>query len=121
MKGRLPIDGTGRRTKVDGFGGIELYHHGRYFTVTGWQLPDTSPVVVDRQEALDILYARLFAQSDEMKRSGASFSREQGAGFSGSDEELVAAATAATNGPKFGPYPASSMPIRIPIRVLLYK
>lgn len=37
VRASLPIEGTGRRTnKVEGFGGIEMYHRSRFFTVTGW-------------------------------------------------------------------------------------
>lgn len=37
VRGSLPIEGTGCKTsRVEGFGGIEMYHRCRYFTMTGW-------------------------------------------------------------------------------------
>lgn len=39
VKGSLPTKKTGRAThKVEGFGRIEMYQCGRFFTVTGWVL-----------------------------------------------------------------------------------
>ena len=37
VRAALP-DGKGRRTKAEGFGEIEMYDRGRFFTVTGWRL-----------------------------------------------------------------------------------
>jgi len=61
LRGGLPIDGTGKKTtNVDGFGGIELYHRGRYFTVTGQHFADTPTTIEDRHDELNEVFRRFF-------------------------------------------------------------
>lgn len=55
VHGTLPVDG-GKKN------GLEVYQHGRYFTVTGAHVEWTPPEIRDGQEALDALYARVFGE-----------------------------------------------------------
>lgn len=64
--GRLPIQGTGRRDRVrrsdsvtEAFG-IELYHHGRYATMTGRHVPGSPTAIEERPEAMGHLWISLF-------------------------------------------------------------
>ncbi len=41
-------------------GAVEIYEHTRFMTVTGAHLPGTPEAIEERQEALDVLYQRLF-------------------------------------------------------------
>jgi len=54
-----------RCRKAYGDGEIEMYDQGRFFTVTGRRLPDSSGDVHDRQDALDELYERVFGQEPD--------------------------------------------------------
>jgi hypothetical protein len=101
VKGRLPTEGTGRRTAQVQFGGIEVYHYGRFFTVTGWRLPDGVGSVADRQEALDELYARFFETADRATADRSDSTTGARRGFSGTDDELIEIAMASRNGAKF--------------------
>lgn len=55
VRGTLPVDG-GKRN------GLELYQHGRYFTVTGQHATWSPPEIRDAQPALDALYRRVFGE-----------------------------------------------------------
>jgi len=46
-------------------GEVEVYDFGRFFTVTGIRLDDTSAEVEDRQAELDDVYARIFGKNGE--------------------------------------------------------
>lgn len=58
LRGKSPLQ-KGKKKTVDAerignkTPGIELYDHGRYFTVTGWQVNGTPASVEDRQSELD--------------------------------------------------------------------
>jgi putative DNA primase/helicase len=64
VKGTLPGDGKGRRTRVDD-GEIEIYSSGRYFTVTGQHVAGTPITVEARQPQLDETISSLFAPQVE--------------------------------------------------------
>lgn len=62
-RGTLPIDGTGKpTTKVQGFKRLEVYQHGRYFTVTGQHIEGTPLAVEDRTEQLHELYRQYWPE-----------------------------------------------------------
>lgn len=58
-RGRLPIDGTGRKSAYRD-GAVEIYQRSRYFCVTGHKLDDARALVAKAQEAIDSLWARVF-------------------------------------------------------------
>ena len=53
MQSTLPP--TGRKKD-----GVELYEQGRFFTMTGWHLPNTPPTIEARQDAVTRLHAQVF-------------------------------------------------------------
>lgn len=53
-----PGDETGKRVKYHD-GQCEMYHEGRYFTVTGDQYPDTNAEIRQCQSLVDELYSRV--------------------------------------------------------------
>lgn len=55
--GKLPGSGGGRKIGDDDHTGIEMYDHGRYFTVTGDALAIPDGPIPDRQDVIDELYA----------------------------------------------------------------
>jgi hypothetical protein len=84
VRGSLPTDKTGVRRSP-----VELYQHGRFFTITGEELEPKSGTAEaqDCQEPLEKLYRRV-----EAARPAASPTREPRtaqAGFSGDDERLL--------------------------------
>ncbi len=48
--------------------GVEIYPHGRYFTLTGWILPQALPTVEDRQTELDALLREEFPEPEQKPR-----------------------------------------------------
>lgn len=61
----LKADLVGGRRRVPYEGGeVEVYDCGRYFTVTGLHVEGTPATVEDAQEALDAIYAEVFAVAD---------------------------------------------------------
>jgi primase-polymerase (primpol)-like protein len=60
VRGRKP---GGRCKKKYAGGEVELYDKERFFVLTGWPLAGYPAEVVERQEALDRLYARLFSEN----------------------------------------------------------
>lgn len=75
----------------------EIYDCGRFFTITGDRVPGTPATIEPRQTVLDALLCRLFEPNGNRRKT--KFRTEPG--FGGSDSELIAAAHAAKNGPKF--------------------
>lgn len=45
--------------------GVEVYTHGRYFTLTGWMLPRALPTVEKRQDELEALIREEFPEPEE--------------------------------------------------------
>ncbi|MDQ4042523.1 MAG: hypothetical protein M3118_01725 [Actinomycetota bacterium] len=45
--------------------GVEVYPHGRYFTLTGWMLPQPLPTVEERQEELEALVRDEFPEPEK--------------------------------------------------------
>jgi hypothetical protein len=75
-------------------GGIEIYSHGRYFTMTGNRLDDTPDTVEGRQPQFDRVLAEFLpAQQRAAKPASAGTSTR-------TDSEVLARAFAAKNGPK---------------------
>ncbi len=92
--------GRGRRTRAEGFGEIEVYDRGRFFTVTGWLLPGSPVAIGEGQAAVDRVHGRYFGTESthgDLRRAG----RPRG-GFRGTDDELIEKARSARNGKKFG-------------------
>ena len=52
--------GLGRAYKKPG---LEVYPHGRYFTLTGWMLPHSPSKVEERQDELEALWS-FYARTD---------------------------------------------------------
>jgi hypothetical protein len=55
VRGTLPVDGAKKN-------GLEVYQHGRYFTVTGAHVDWCPSEIRDGQAALDALYLRVFGE-----------------------------------------------------------
>jgi putative DNA primase/helicase len=92
LRGQIPPGGN--RT-----GGIEMYDHGRYFTVTGHHLPGTPPTIEERQEAIDTLHRHLFAKPSTTTAHHC-LQPNVTTGVV-SDDEVLARAMAARNGAHF--------------------
>jgi len=88
-RGTLP---PGRRRT----GPVEMYDTGRYFTVTGAQLPGTPDAIYERAAALADLHRRLFGATPHQRPSAL-----RGAFDRRNDTEVLARAQAARNGAKF--------------------
>jgi hypothetical protein len=93
-KGSLPTDTTGRRR-----GSVEMYHSGRYFTITGEAL-ESGKGITESQAALDTLYGGIVADRDAkaaQKHTGTKAATQTpqdartttAAGFSGDDKRLL--------------------------------
>jgi hypothetical protein len=84
VRGSLPTDKTGVRRSP-----VELYQHGRFFTITGEELEPGSGIAEaqDCQEPLEKLYRRVEAAS--LAASPTREPRTAQAGFSGDDERLL--------------------------------
>jgi hypothetical protein len=76
-------------------GHIEMYSEGRFFTMTGWQLPQVPATIRACQAALSDLHTRTFGQPEHPKTP------RQPVSLSLDDTELLAKAKAAKNGAKF--------------------
>jgi putative DNA primase/helicase len=105
VRGKLPPGGNRK-------GKIELYSHGRYFTVTGAHLEDTPTTIEARQEELTALHREIFAKPKEPPRPAG-----PGPTLELSDRELLDKAHQANDGEKFsklwagkwqGDYPSES-------------
>ena len=66
VRGKLAA-GKRNRTAFE-TGEVEIYSRGRYFTVTGQQLPGTPDAIEDRQAALTSLHGRIFASKTKPKK-----------------------------------------------------
>src|SRR5262249_53199776 len=87
-------------------GWIEIYSHKRYFTVTGLSVPGTPIAINERQEALQALYRKVFAeQVQKTPRKKAKIAPPKQVAPSQPMpawlQEAVIRATGAANGPKF--------------------
>ena len=88
VEGTLPP--TGRKK-----GQVEMYAWGRFFTMTGWHLPETPPTIEARQEALSALHLRIFGPTQEPRAQAEQVS------ITLEDTALLAKARAAKNSAKF--------------------
>ena len=57
-KGRLPTEKTGTRRPFED-GAVEMYHRGRFFTVTGHAWPGTPSTISDCQSQIDDLWEKI--------------------------------------------------------------
>lgn len=48
--------------------GLEIYPHGRYFTLTGWMLPQALPTVEERTHELEVLIGEEFPMASPKKQ-----------------------------------------------------
>src|SRR5579883_1375119 len=95
LRGRVP--GARRKAKLPD-GAVEMYHAGRFFTVTGQHLAGTPSTINERQDALDALYQQLFPDPQPHPNGRATLS---GATTDLDDEQLLHLARSAKNGAKF--------------------
>lgn len=110
VKASLPWSNSGAREKVweDAEAGrvkdgeIEVYHHSRFFAVTGNRLEGAISAVEPRQEAVDCLVQKYFRSRGQ--RQGAPPPPPLQGGYAGdqlSDAEIIALAMRAASGAKF--------------------
>ncbi len=95
VKGRLSEGCRNRQ------GGYEFYDRKRYFAVTGQQLPESPPQIVDRQAELIALHARIFGPSEPPPAVDASPGPDGHPAALLSDEEVITKARFARNGASF--------------------
>ena len=58
--------------------GVEVYPHGRYFTLTGWMLPHALPTIEERQEELEALIRDEFPVASPEKKPRRSYEGKPG-------------------------------------------
>jgi putative DNA primase/helicase len=99
-RGTKPTD----RCKVlnsPGMKAIEVYDRGRYFTVTGNELPGNPCMVSERQEELDALCARLWPSTPTRPKGGPTTPVVASIAADPDDDRLLDRARHAANGAKF--------------------
>ena len=84
-----------------GFKAIEIYEHGRFFTVTGRHLEGTPLTVEDGQAALDALCARFWPPRPTSPRAAATTAPVASGGADPDDDRLLDRARRARDGAKF--------------------
>jgi hypothetical protein len=78
-------------------GNVEIYHAGRFFTVTGHHVAGTNPIVAARPEELALLYRKTFGpHGSALEDPGNAFSP-----LGLADQEVLARAMRAKNGERF--------------------
>jgi primase-polymerase (primpol)-like protein len=82
-------------------GQIELYDHGRYFTLTGHHVAGTPSTIEARQSIIETLHARLFPTPLPVQRSCTDDHRPRRGTKVLADDALLAQAMAARNGVHF--------------------
>jgi putative DNA primase/helicase len=87
VKGTLPPHGRKK-------GNVEMYDYARFFTMTGWHLPDTLPTIADRQQALTTVHTTVFGTPRKTRQPTSTTPRIE-------DVALLEKARAAKNGAKF--------------------
>ena len=96
LKGWLRATAPQNRIIPLGDGKVEIFSHGKFSTLTGHRIAGTSPTITDCQSQLDAFYAQRCAAA---VTSCDSASPPRGSELR--DEEVLARARAARNGPKF--------------------
>jgi hypothetical protein len=91
LRGAVPPGGNRK-------GQIEIYDHGRYFTVTGDHIPGTPATIEERTADLQVVHADVFYHAQNNRHLPAS---AHPTSASLSDQELIARACSARNGHKF--------------------
>jgi hypothetical protein len=89
VKGKLPAGGNRKDN-------VEIYSHGRYFTMTGQHLEGTPTTIEPRQAELEALHRELFAKPKATPRDPG-----PSPALSLSDQELIDKGHQAANGEKF--------------------
>jgi putative DNA primase/helicase len=79
-------------------GQVEMYDHGRYFTLTGHHLPGTPRTIEVRQAAIDALHTRLFTAHCQ---APAAIANRLQSPLTCNDEEILTRAFSARNGYRF--------------------
>jgi predicted P-loop ATPase len=99
VRGKKP-SGKCKKNNFDEEGtDIEVYEHGRYFTVTGDRLAGSLQGIENRQDLLDELCSELWPVEEVPTRKSTRESHTSA--LSLSDDEILKRARAATNGQKF--------------------
>lgn len=104
IRGVKPATAKCKRGRLAGFKAIEVYEHGRYFTVTGRHLEGTPLTVEDRQAALDALCARFWPPrptTPTPPRAAATTAQGAFGTADPDDDRLLDRARHAANGAKF--------------------
>jgi hypothetical protein len=78
-------------------GNVEIYHAGRFFTVTGHHVHGTNPIVAARPEELALLYRKTFGPHGSALEDPENAFRPHGL----TDQEILARAMRAKNGEHF--------------------
>jgi len=89
VKGELP-EGRNRR------GGIEMYDHGRFFTVTGDRVENTPYHVHENQRHLEVVHSKYLADRDKQTRT-----KTPDQDLDIENEEVIKKAKNAANGERF--------------------
>jgi hypothetical protein len=96
VKGKLSTGARRRKGKV------EMYDHGRYFTVTGHHLEGSPTTIEPRQVELEVLHAETFGKPSEEPKKESSRSTKTGrVAQQSSDDKLVDRISKSRNGNKF--------------------
>jgi putative DNA primase/helicase len=95
VKGKLRTGARRRKGKV------EMYDHGRYFTVTGHPLEGTPTTIEDRESELEGLHGKIFGKPSEKINQGQSRSTKSEKKTEESDKELIDRISKSRNGNKF--------------------
>lgn len=96
LKGSLPAGSAHRTSGGNDGGSVEIYAQGRYFTVTGQRIPNTSMTINNRSGQLVALCQEFFGAMGTVADSAP---KQAGAGTA--DSALIQKALAAKNGKKF--------------------
>jgi len=64
IKGKLPITGTGKQ-QDNGYGKIEIYQFGRYFTMSGNVLAEYPCTIEERQPIINELWQEVFSEKEK--------------------------------------------------------
>lgn len=96
LKGEMPGN-KGRRNDHYETGGIEIYPHHRFFTLTGQRLEGTPLGIAHNTDAIVEICDRVFANTETPKQEH----RKPSETVTGDDKALIEQAMAAANGDKF--------------------
>jgi len=98
VRGKKPTDQCKVTLNTSEIKAIEVYDNARYIALTGNHLPGTPLEIIERQWALNDLYARYFPKQESTPAPGAIKPHHD---LERSDEEIIALCRKAKNAPKF--------------------